>query len=87
MLTDDIQSHDRFVDRLFAEAPLQDLRPMAAARIEAACLARLRRRKKSIHWTTSLLGICEAALAFLLGGSYLLQTLSWALSLCGIYFG
>ena len=86
MLPDDDRANERFVDHLFAEAPLQDLRPEAAARIEAACLTQLRRRKYSARWPVRLLGVFASVLASSLGGSYLLWTISRALVFYDLHF-
>ena len=85
-MSDDDRLTERELDQLFNEAPQQDLRPAAAQRIEAACLARLRsRRKPPIHWRTFLLEALEATLASLLGGSYLLWNIGRALAIYGVH--
>lgn len=86
MLEDDDGLTERDIDQLFAAAPLQDLRPETAERIEAACLSQLRRRREPpIHWRMFLLGALEAILASLLGGSYLLWNLGRALAIYGVH--
>lgn len=85
MLEDDDRLTERNIDQLLAAAPLQDVQPTTAKRIEAACLAQLRRRRKRpIHWRMFLLGALEAMLASLLGGSYLLWNLGRALAIYGV---
>lgn len=85
MLEDDDRLTERNIDQLLAAAPLQDVQPATAKRIEAACLAQLRRRQKQpIHWRMFLLGALEAMLASLLGGSYLLWNLGRALAIYGV---
>jgi hypothetical protein len=86
MPTGDDESHEVSVDGLLTELPPEDLRPTAGTRIEAACLARLRRRRTTFQVPVSLLGALEAILALLLGGTYLLSMLSWALALYGLHF-
>lgn len=86
MLEDYDEPMARLVDPLIASAPLQDLRPATARRIEAACLARLQRRKKLLpSWECSFLGALEAVLASLLGGGHLLWSLGQALVIYGAH--
>ena len=74
------------INGLLASAPLQDLDPAAAKRIETACLAQLRRRQRPpIPSRAFLVGALEAALAVLLGGSYLLWNLGRALVIYGVH--
>jgi hypothetical protein len=63
-----------------------DLPPAAAARIEAACLTRLRRRQRSaLRGHESLLVVLEFALVLLLGCGYLLEALARALAVYGAH--
>ena len=74
------------VDQWLAAIPMDELYPAASARIEAACLARLRRRRQSVpQWQSPLLESLGLALALLLGSGYLLETLARALAVYGIY--
>ncbi len=73
------------VETLYAAGPLSDLRPEATVRIEAMCLAHLKRRPcRLIDRQSALVSALEAILASLLGGSYLLWNLGQALVLYGI---
>lgn len=86
MLEDNDEPMARLVDPLIASAPLQDMRPATARRIETMCLARLQRRKKLLpSWEWSFHGALEAILASLLGGSYLLWNLGQAIVLYGAH--
>jgi hypothetical protein len=77
---------ERQIDNMCASIPFQDLRPEAAARVEAACLAQLRcNRKPPAEWQLSLLHTLEAIFASLLVGSYLLWSLGQALMIYGIH--
>ena len=83
-MTEDIE---RFaaeqIDALLTSVAVEEMRPEATARIEAACLAQLQRRKPPTDWQLSLWGILEATLASLLAGSYLLWNLAQAVALYG----
>lgn len=73
-------------DPWLAAMPVDELHPAAAARIEAACLARLRRRRQSLtRWQSPLLEELGLALALLLGSGYLLETLARALAVYGLH--
>ncbi len=86
MRTNENRPHDKLVDRLLDELPTQDLRPAAATRIEAACLARLR-RQRIVRLPQALPRVIEILIASLLGASYLLAMLGRALVLYGVRFG
>jgi len=74
------------VEQWLAALPLDELRPAAAARIEAACLARMRRRYQWLpEWRSPLLDALGLALALLLGSGYLLETLARALAVYGVH--
>jgi len=73
-------------DQWLASMPVEEMHPAAAARIEAACLARLRLRRQSAPpWQSPLLEGLGLALALLLGSGYLLETLASALAVYGLH--
>ncbi len=86
MAEDDDRLTERHIDVLLASTQLQDLDPAAAKRIEAVCLAQFRRRRRPpLPSRAFLVGVLEATLAVLLGGSYLLWNLGRALVIYGVH--
>jgi len=73
-------------EQWLAVMPVEEMHPAAAARIEAACLARLgRRRRPAPLWQSPVLEGLGLALALVLGSGYLLETLASALAVYGLH--
>ena len=85
MFADENRMMESQADQWLDAMPVDELSPEATARIEAACLARLRRRRQPLlRWQSPLIEALGFALALLLGSGYLLETLMRALAVYGV---
>ena len=84
-MSGDVHSLERCIDQLLGEAPLQDLSPEAANRIETLGLASLRRgRPLKIARYSRLIEAIAMIFFSLLGGGHLLWNLGQALAIYGL---
>lgn len=85
MFADENRIMESQADQWLDVMPVDELTPEAAGRIEAACLARLRRRRQPLlRWQGPLIEALGFALALLLGSGYLLEALARALAVYGV---
>jgi hypothetical protein len=85
MFADENHMMESQADQWLDAMPVDELPPAAAARIEAACLARLHSRRQPLfRFQSPLLEALGFALALLLGSGYLLETLVRALAVYGV---
>jgi hypothetical protein len=85
MSADENRLMGSMTDSWLEAMPVDDLCPAAAARIETACLARLRRRRlPPLERQGPLVAVLGWALALLLGCGYLLEAVAQALAVYGV---
>jgi hypothetical protein len=86
MFADENRMTESQADGWLAAMLPDELHPAAAARIEAACLARLRRRRHPLlQWQSPIPEAVGFALTLLLGIGYLLEALAQALAVYGVH--